>query len=422
MAGPALPENVPASDHDPFEAFNRSQGVGSVRDPHTSWAEWRRRAPVVPISVEDLIGRSPMSSFLPGPIFMAVSYDAVSAILRDGTTFSSSIYGRTMGLVMGRTILEMDEPEHSRYRGLLRTAFSRRTLERWERELVRPVVERHIDCFVERGRADLVRELTFPFPVTVIAGMIGLPEQERDAFHRLAVELISIAFDPARGVAASRALGEMFGRLVAERRGAPRDDLASLLAGAELEGTRLGDEEIFAFLRLLAPAGAETTYRSTSNLLVGLLSSPEQLEAVRRDRRLVPQAIEEGLRWEPPLTTILRTAARDADVCGVAIPEGAVVCVNVAAANRDPARWEAPDVFDLFRPPRPHLAFAFGPHRCLGMHLARIESQVLLETVLDRLPGLRFDPDADEVFVTGRMFRSPLALPVCFDPPRRSAS
>jgi cytochrome P450 len=208
----------------------------------------------------------------------------------------------------------------------------------------------------------------------------------------------------------------MFGRVVAERRRAPRDDLASLLASAELDGTRLSDEEIFAFLRLLAPAGAETTYRSTSNLLVGLLSKPELLDAVRRDRRLVPQTIEEGLRWEPPLTTIMRTAARDAEVCGVRIPEGAVVCVNVAAANRDPARWESPDVFDPFRPPKPHLAFAFGPHRCLGMHLARVESQVLLETVLDRLPGLRLDPEAEDVHVTGRMFRSPLALRVSFDP------
>jgi len=190
----------------------------------------------------------------------------------------------------------------------------------------------------------------------------------------------------------------------------------ALRAGADTieHGTRLDDEAIFAFARLLAPAGAETTYRSSSNLFFGLLSHPDQLEAVRSDRALVPQAIEEGLRWECPLTWIQRTCSRDTEVQGVGIPAGAIVLVNMAAANRDETRYERPDEFDIFRTVRTHLAFAFGPHRCLGMHLARMESRVVLEAVLDRLPNVRLDPEAKDPHITGDMFRSPLALPVTF--------
>jgi cytochrome P450 len=208
----------------------------------------------------------------------------------------------------------------------------------------------------------------------------------------------------------------MFARVLAERRREPREDLLSVLAHAELDGTRLSDEEIFAFLCLLAPAGAETTYRSSSNLLFGLLSHPEQLDAVRRDRALLPQAIEEALRWEPPLLGIMRTTTRPVELGGVLLPEGAVVNVNVGAANRDETRWERPDEFDIFREPKQHMAFAFGAHRCLGMHLARAETTVLLDALFERLPNLRLDPDAEDVHITGLVFRAPLALPVVFDP------
>jgi cytochrome P450 len=229
------------------------------------------------------------------------------------------------------------------------------------------------------------------------------------------VELISIAIDPMRGMRASQSLRDLFARVLAERRLEPRDDLMSVLAQAELDGTRLDDEAIYAFLRLLAPAGAETTYRSSSNLLFGLLSHPDQLEALRDERGLMPQAIEEGLRWECPLTGITRTAMRDVQIGDVTVPAGSLVAVNLAAANRDETRYENPDAFDLFRPQKTHMAFAFGPHRCLGMHLARVETTVVVNALLDRLPGLRLDPDAVDVHITGLTFRSPLALPVRFE-------
>ena len=129
----------------------------------------------------------------------------------------------------------------------------------------------------------------------------------------------------------------------------------------------------------------------------------------------MPQAIEEGLRWEPPLHRHPRTATRDTEVRGVRDSRRApIVTVNLGAANRDETRCERPDRFDIFRPAKPHMAFAFGPHRCLGMHLARMETRVVLEALLDRLPNLRLDPDAKDPHITGLIFRSPIELPVLF--------
>ncbi len=410
-----------AVEVDPFERFNRAQGLGSVRSPYPRLAEWRRQAPVRRLPIEDLAEGMRMQSrvLFPGterpPFYIALSHDAVAEILRDGERFSSTGYARTIGRVLGHSILEMDEPEHARVRGVIQQAFSKRALERWEHSLVRPIVNGLIDRFAARGHADLVRELTFPFPVSVIAHMLGLAEQDHATFHRLSVELISLAIDPALGFAASQGLREMFARVLAARRREPTSDLISTLAHAELDGVRLDDEAIFAFARLLTPAGAETTYRSSSNLFFALLSHPEQLGAVRRDRSLIPQAIEEGLRWETPLPGIQRTCVRDTEVGGVAIPAGAIVMVNMASANHDETRYERPDEFDIFRPARTHMSFAFGPHRCLGMHLARMESRVVLEAVFDRLPNVRFDPEAKDPHITGELFRSPLSLPVIFD-------
>jgi cytochrome P450 len=421
----------PADTYDPFEDFNRSAGIGVVEDPYPMFALARSQAPLIKEDLRsvgsadgtvDTEHGAASDAADDGPdfvdlgdipdVFTAFTFDAVQAVLRDGDTFSSKGYEQVMGQVMGHTILEMDEPEHHTYRALVQQAFSRKAMERWETDVVAPIVDEHLDAFIDRGRAELVRELTFPFPVNVIAGMLGLPREDLPQFHRWAVELISVGFDMDRGLRASAALHDYFSAIIAERRVDLRDDVISVLAGAELEGQRLTDDEIIAFLRLLLPAGAETTYRSSSNLLFGLLDRPEQLAALRDDRSLMPRAIEEGLRWEPPLLTILRTATRDTVVEGVEIPEGAMVVVNMGSANRDERYWEHADRFDLFRAPRQHLAFAFGPHMCLGMHLARMETKVALDRILDRLPGVRFDPHADPAYITGMVFRAPNALPV----------
>lgn len=418
----------PDQDYDPFEDFNRSAGIGVVEDPYPMFALARAEAPL--IREDELDGSAPETdpsaataedapefvdlSDIPD-VFTAFSFDAVQAVLRDGELFSSKGYEELMGQVMGHTILEMDEPEHHTYRALAQQAFSRKAMQRWESDVVTPIVDAHIDDFVESGRAELVSELLFPFPVSVIAGMLGLPRTDLPQFHRWAVELISVGFDMERGLRASAALADYFSRIIAERRDEPRSDVISVLAHADLDGQHLTDDEIIAFLRLLLPAGAETTYRSSANLLFGLLSRPDQLDALRADRTLMAQAIEEGLRWEPPLLTILRTATRDTVVEGIEIPAQSVVVANLGSANRDEHHWDDADAFDLFRDPRQHLAFAFGPHMCLGIHLARMETSVVVNRLLDRLPELRFDPDADAAFITGMIFRAPNALAVVWD-------
>ncbi len=398
---------------DPFEIFDRAMGSEECRDPYPEFAEMRARGGVIEAPP---MGGAAAAMFGDAKTFIAVSYEAVSEILRDGRVFSSGAYRESMGAVMGPNILVMDEPEHGRYRRLIQQAFGKKALEVWEKELVHPVVHRLVDAFADRGRADLVRELTFPFPVHVIAGMLGLPEEDLPWFHARAVDVISVALDPMRGIQGSQQLGEYLTPIIEARRRKPGRDLISVLATGELDGQELDNEHVLGFLRLLLPAGAETTYRSSSNLIFGLLEDPAQWQALAADRNLMPQAIEEGLRWEVPLTGIGRLCVEDAEVAGMKIPAGSHVQVLIGSANRDETRWEEPDHFDIHRLPRQHMSFAFGPHRCLGMHLARMETKVCLEALLDRLPNLRLDPEAEDVHITGSAFRSPRALPVVFGP------
>jgi len=415
-------EPVAEPEYDPFEAFNRSAGIGVVENPypmfaliraeHTIKQEDLGEAMVADAADAELLNLNMDESI---NVFTAFGFDAVQQVLKDGETFSSAGYADIMGPVFGHSILEMDEPEHHTYRGLVQQAFSRKAMETWERDLVRGVVDESLDSIVDAKRGDLVRSLTFPFPVLVIARMLGLPREDLPTFHRQAVEMISAGFEFDRAISASNKLFEYFSEIIAERRRHPSDDVISVLVQAELEGEHLDDAQICSFLRLLLPAGAETTYRSSSNLLFGLLTNPDQLDALRADRGLMNQAIEEGLRWEPPLLGIMRTATRDTEIDGMAVPAGSVVAVNLGSANHDERYWDNAEEFDIFRPPRQHIAFAWGPHMCLGLHLARMETRVALTQVLDRLPNLRLDPEAEPPFITGAVFRAPNALPVVWD-------
>lgn len=404
--------------YDPFGAFDHALGADKVRNPYPRFAELRREAPIHEGGTWKMFGlvETMDAVYNDVPIYTVLGYEAVTQVLRSpGAPFSSQAYADTMGIVMGHSILEMDEPEHKKYRELLEQVFSKRAMDRWEVEVISPTIHRFIDRFADRGHADLVREFTFPFPVNVITGLLGLPEDDLPQFHRWAIELINVAGDPARGLAASQKLHDYLIGIIDERRQEAREDMISVLAHAELDGHRLNNEEICAFLRLLLPAGAETTYRSSGNLLFGLLTQPDQLEAVRKDRSLIPQAIEEGLRWETPLTSIIRRTTEETEIADMRIPAGAAVMVCTGAANHDESRWENPEEFDIFRRRFPPVAFGFGPHVCLGQHLARMETTVALNALLDRLPNLRLDPAAEDPHITGLMFRSPVSLPVLFD-------
>jgi cytochrome P450 len=409
-----MPDGPEDAAYDPMQQF--AELAGDVRDPYPMMAGIRADSPVLEVHLAAGPGRYQHDRKAPAipTLYSVTSYELVQQVLTDNVRFSSAGYAATIGAVMGRTILEMDPPEHLRHRALVAGAFRARVLEQWSDAIIGGCVTELIDAFAGDGQADLVRQLTFPFPVRVIARVLGLPEADWPRFLRLSTELIAVMRHYDRAVAASQQLRGYFADIIAERRRHPREDLVSQLILAEVDGHRLDDEEIYPFLLLLLPAGAETTYRSSSNLLFGLLSHPDQLAAVRADRGLVPQAIEEGLRWETPLLTVARVATQDVSLGGVRIPAGGFVAVSLGAANRDPERHRDPDEFDIFRDGQQHLSFGDGAHRCLGMHLARLETTVLLNAVLDRLPDLRLDPAAEDQHIHGMIFRSPPELRVRF--------
>ncbi len=351
---------------------------------------------------------------------MVYSHEGVTNVLRDDDTYSSTIITEGMGQVWGpKIIVGMDEPDHHRHRALLSAAFRQRTLARWEESLIGRVVDDLIDGFVEQGEANLVSEFTFAFPAEVISGILGLPEQDYQQFQHWAVGIISIGRDWERAVRCSNELREYLEAIVDARRVSPQDDLISDLVTAELDGEKLDDDEIYSFLRMLLPAGIETTYRSSGNLLFLLLTHPEQLEAVRTDRTLVPQAIEESLRHGSPVLLTTRVTTTDTILGNVELPVGSSVTPMLASANRDPDVFDKPEAFDSFRKGTRHLSFGLGPHLCLGLHLARLETRVALNALLGRLPNLRMDPvQAQRLDVhTGgdTLFRSPNHLPVIWD-------
>ncbi len=383
-----------------------------VRDPHPELARRRGETPVAVRPAWSSTGEA-----IDG--YEVYRYDDCAAVLRDNETFSSESIRAGMSAVMGPyPLVGMDEPDHKRLRSLVAEAFRHKTLAHLEDDLVVPIVDEMIDGFIERGDAELVRELTYRYPVQVIGEILGLPREDHEQFHRWAGAIISVAARPMEGIHASQELRAYLERLLENRRSAPRDDLISELAATELDGERLGDEEIFSFLRLLLPAGAETTYRATGNLLFGLLADHRQLDAIRADRSSLPNAVEEAIRWEPPLLITSRVARRDTEIAGTEIPSGAQVIPNIGSANRDERRWDHAEAYDLFRTPQPVISFGVGPHMCLGMHLARMEMRAAVNRLLDRCQNLRLDADAadrDDAHIHGETFRSPTSLPVLFD-------
>jgi len=277
-----------------------------------------------------------------------------------------------------------------------------------------------LDELAPRGRGDLATQFAFHYPITVTAVAAGLPVEDVPTFYEQAALLTNVAVSPERRLAASADLARLVQAVIDQRRAEPRDDLISILVQAEItepDGSRhrLSDEEIVAFLRLLVPAGAQTTYRTLTNLLYALLTHSDQFDALRKDRSLIPRAVEEGLRWEAPLLYFGRVATTDTEIEGHPVPAGTTVNVCVHTANRDPSRWERPDEFDIHRPLQGHLAFGQGNHICLGIHFARMELRVALELILDKLPNLRLDPDADDVHIDGLISRTAVRLPCVWD-------
>jgi cytochrome P450 len=384
----------------------------SLRDPYPFFAHKRRESGVFRGTVMDY-SKTP-ESLLPKNEYSAVSFNAVNTVFRDGRVFSSKPYDKTIGLFLGPTILAMEGKKHREHRNLVSAAFKSRALARWEPEIVRPICNALIDEFIETGTADLVRNYTFEFPTRVIARLLGLPDEDLPMFRKRAVELISYHVNYERAFEASAALKDYFVEQIEQRKSKPTEDIIGDLVTAEIDGEKLSDEAIYSFLRLLLPAGLETTYRSSGNLLYLLLAHPDQFAAVQADHELIGPAIEEGLRFETPLTTVQRFTTEDTELEGMTIPARSVVGVCIGSANRDETRWERSEEFDVLRKHLPHISFAAGEHTCLGLHLARLETRVAIECLLNRSTSMTLLTD-DDPHIFGQPFRSPTALPVTFD-------
>ena len=382
--------------------------AGDVRDPYPDLAVKRRESPVE-LNVQmgyDLEDRLTATVY---------RYDDVATVLRDNTTFSSGAIRDLMAVVMGPYVMVgMDEPEHKRHRHLVSHAFRSKALAHWEDDLIGDVIDELIDNFADRGSAELVREFTFRFPVQVIAEVLGVPRSDYEKFHQWAVEIINVAAQPDVGIAAGAAMRDYLVQFVEARRKGPGDDVISDLVTTEVDGELLDDEEIYSFLRLLLPAGAETTYRAAGNFLYGLMTNPDQMEMLKADRSLMQQAVEEAIRWETPLLITNRRVMADTEINGVKIPAGADCIAHLGSANHDETHWDDAENFDITREPKPQIAFGAGPHMCIGMHLARLELKVATNRVLDRLPNLRLDPAGNDPHIQGERFRSPTSLPVLF--------
>jgi cytochrome P450 len=377
--------------------------MSPIVDPYAVYRRLRDEQPALPVNT------------MMGVNYMITRYDDVLAVLKDGKTFSSRANARGIGIVMGRTILEMEGVEHVRHRSVITPFFGPRAMKAGMSDVVSRIIDGLIDQFAGAGHADLVQQLTFTFPMQVMASIIGIPVDDYHAFHRMALDLISVGDDPARGFQAAQDLVTYLSPLMAERKAEPRNDLLSKVVHAEVEGSRLTDEEVLGFLRLLLPAGAETTYRLTGSCLYALLAHPEVYEEVRADRSAIEPLIQETLRWESPVQFVSREPTMDVEISGSPVPAGGMLSVVVGSANRDERHYDDPDRFILRRRNDDHLAFGFGAHFCAGSHLALLETRLALNALLDRLPNLRLDRRDEDVHVVGLAFRSPNRLPVLFD-------
>lgn len=397
-------------------AYLARAGGGYTDDPYPVWQRLREQAPVHAGTVHELTGVDEPLLFqgLPypdRPHFSAFSYAACAAAYRDPALFASSPEAvRIEGTPsVANSLISMGGTQHRRYRGLVQPSFVPARAQWWIRNWIDETVQLLIDGFVADGRAELNVDFCAAIPVLTITGSFGVPVEQ-------ALDIRAALHDPTEII-------RILTPIVAARRESPQDDLISVLTQAEFTDDgddgdgrvhRLSDAEIYSFSVLLLAAGSGTTWKQLGITLTALLSRPEVLAAVRADRQLVRPAIEESLRWMPTDPMFSRFVTADTEFHGVHLPRGAVLHLCVASANRDPQRWERPDEFDIHRPLRGSLAFGSGPHVCLGMHVARAEMLAGIGALLDRLPNLRLDPDAEPPRFIGMYERGATAIPVRF--------
>jgi cytochrome P450 len=367
---------------------------------HAELARLRREHPVARVP------------FFGGVAYLLTRHADVERAFVDEATFPAEAAYRTHSEpVMGRTLQCMTGEEHTRNRALVSPAFRARLMPGYVTPILAPTAHRLVDDLVGRDEVDLVATFTQRYPFTVITRLLGIPERGEGDIQRWALGLLTYPWDPDGALAASREFTEYLGPIVAARRQAPGDDLISTLATTEIDGTRLTDEEIFSFVRVLFPAGADTTYLGLGSLLLALLTHPDAMDRVRRDPAARRRAIEEALRWEAPVALMPRFAPTDTDVLGTPIAGGNPILFGVSAANRDPAVFPDPDRYLIDRDPKGALTFGFGMHFCIGAHLARAELATALDVLLERIDDVELVGD-DPPPVVGSVLRGPESLPV----------
>ncbi len=372
----------------------------SVPTFHAMLARLREERPVAPIR------------FHGQPAWLLTRHADVSAAFRDERLFSArAIQEVNTFPVMGRNIMGMEGEEHRINRALVSPHFKLRLMPDVIDERVRPICHALVDEFIADGEVDLVSHFNKRLPLTAICRILGIPAEDDRRMGDWAMALISYPWDPAGALRASEQFTLYLRGLLATRRDQPKDDLLTALCNQEIECQSLSDEEIFSFVRLLFPAGADTTFLALGSLMVGLLERPGQMESLRDDPEGQAGAVEEALRWEPPTALLPRMTTEGGEFRGEQLPPETVVLLGIAPANRDPAVFSDPDRFDIKRKTAGHLAFGLGNHLCLGSHLARSELRVALSVLLERLEGLEIQAPP---IMEGTVMRGPDRLQIRF--------
>jgi len=345
------------------------------------------------------------------PAFLITGHAALAAAFRDNDRFPpADAYRRTIEPVQGRTFQTMEDQDHRLYRRLATPAFRSAAVARMEEAGLACLALELLEG-LPAARCDFTAHFTHRYPFMVISRMLGIPLQREDEFRSWASGFLAFTVDPAYAQACAREITNYLLPLLADRRAEPRDDVISGLLAAEADGQSLSDEEVLANIRLLFTAGASTTVDALGNLLYTLLSQRERWEQLRAEPALRAGAIEEVLRLESPVAILPRVAAADeVSFEGVGIPAGSFCLFAIAAANRDPAVFSAPDVYNPNRDTsRTLLSFGPGPRLCPGMHLARRQLRVVLDTLLERVPQLAL-ADVASAQPAGTVLRGPRCL------------
>jgi cytochrome P450 len=355
-------------------------------------------------------------------------YEDVRRILTDYVNFSSD-FTKASGAQLEdapfrRSLISSDPPLHRYLRSTISSAFSAASIEQLEPR-IRGIANEMIDSVIENGSMDLVRDFSYPLPVTVIAELLGIPIEDRGLFKSWADELIKAIDESAvtgarRNVKLERMQEEMdsyFKKVIIDKKENPGQDLITQLIKAETDNRKLSEEDVLSFCSLLLQAGHITTVNLITNCILSLIQYPDQLAKIKRDSFHLKSAIEETLRYRSPVQVLLRIATKDVVLAGKTVKAGQRVIPCLGSANRDEHVFMDPEVFDIMRDPNPHVAFGAGIHLCLGAPLARLESHVAIDALLNRLQNLELGDDARnlEPVSNSLLFYGVKSLPLLYD-------